>query len=167
MSDSAGAADLDFELPNVAAGPDPYRLSARAGAVDWVVLLFQRDYHCGNCRDQVRAVKARYDEFEARDAEAVSILPEPRERTRRWQEGYDLPYPLLADSGGDVGEQYDQPRRFGALGRLHDMIGRMPETAVVDLRGDRPRLAWNHRGDAPADRPDVDGMLARLDRLRE
>lgn len=45
----------DFELPNVGAGPDPFRLSdvASLTELDPVVLIFQRDYHCVNCREQV------------------------------------------------------------------------------------------------------------------
>jgi peroxiredoxin Q/BCP len=156
----------DFALPNVAAGPDPYRLSERAGAVSAVVLLLQRDHYCTNCRRQVREVKARVAAFRERDAEPVSVLPEPVERAREWQASYDLPYPLLADAAADVGEAYDQPVRFGALGSLSDFFGRMPEAVVVDLRPGREReVAYAHRGRSTFDRPSVDDLLAVLDDL--
>ncbi|SEV91028.1 peroxiredoxin family protein [Halobacterium jilantaiense] len=157
----------DFELPNAGAGPDPYRLADRAAAddVDFVVLLFQRDYHCGNCREQVQQVAERYEEFVARNAEVASVLPEPRERAASWQDSYGLPFALLADESKAVGDDYDQPTRFGVLGSLHDLVGRMPETVVLDVRGDEPTVAYEHRGSSPSDRPSVDELLAEIDAL--
>ncbi|MFC4249448.1 redoxin domain-containing protein [Natribaculum luteum] len=157
----------DFELPNVATGTDPFRLSEHAAAseTDAIVLLFQRDYHCLKCREQVQTVASRYDEFRARNATVVSILPEPVERVRRWQRQYDLPYPLLADESKTTSDQYDQPTRFGVLGSIHDVVGRMPEAVVVDARSDAPTIEWIHRGSHPADRPTVDDLLAQLDDL--
>lgn len=161
---SAETPDLDppaFELPNAGAGPDPLSLSALAGddAVDVVVLLFQRDHYCGNCRRQVRAVADRYGEFESLGAEVVSVLPEPRERAESWQSSYDLPFPLLADPATEVSDGYGQPVRFGVLGRLHDLVGRMPETVVLDVRGADAETVHVHRGDSPSDRPDVPELL--------
>lgn len=152
---------VDFELPNVAAGPDPFRLTEYAADPDRdaVVLLFQRDYHCGNCRKQIQDVARRYDEFAALGADVVSILPEPVERARKWQEQYDLPYPLLADESTVAGDAYDQPTRFGILGSLHDLVGRMPETVVIDAQGTDPVIAHVDRGKMPADRPSVDEIL--------
>jgi peroxiredoxin Q/BCP len=156
-----------FELPNVAAGPDPYRLADRVADadVDFVVLLFQRDYYCGNCRDQVRAVADRYDEFAERGAEVASVLPEPADKAAGWQDSYDLPFALLADESKAVGDDYDQPTRFGALGSLHDLVGRMPEAVILDVRGDEPAVAFTHRGSSPTDRPSIDDLLAELDDL--
>ena len=157
----------EFELPNVASGPDPYRPADRAADpdVDSVVLLFHREYYCGNCREQVQAVAQRYDEFLARNAEVASVLPESAARAAGWQDSYDLPFPLLADESKAVGDDYDQPTRFGALGSLHDLVGRMPEAVVVDVRGDEPTVAFTHRGSSPTDRPSIDDLLAELDAL--
>ena len=158
----------DFELPNVGAGPDPFSLAAAAADpdTDAVVLLFQRDYHCGNCRDQVRAVAERYDEFAALNASVVSILPEPVERAREWQSSYDLPFALLADSATEVSDAYDQPVRFGVLGSLHDLVGRMPVAMVLDVRSGEPVVAYTYEGRMPADRPEIDDLLAEIDALR-
>lgn len=157
----------DFSLPNAAAGPDPFSLSALPGDVGFVVLLFQRDFYCTNCRKQVQAVADRIDDFRDRDAEVVSIVPEPYERVVEWQQQYDLPYPLLADPDATVGEAYEQPVRFGVLGRFSDFFGRMPEVVVVDRRGDDPVIAWLHRGRSTFDRPSVDDLLTELDDLRD
>lgn len=59
---------IDFELPNAATGPDPFRLGDYAADSDRdaLVLLFQRDYYCSKCREQVQTVASRYDDFAAR-----------------------------------------------------------------------------------------------------
>ncbi|WP_265108543.1 peroxiredoxin family protein [Halosolutus halophilus] len=157
----------DFELSNAATGPDPFRLSEFAADPDRdaIGLLFQRDYHCPKCREQVQTVASRYDEFTARRADVVSILPEPIERARQWNEQYDLPFPLLADESKTTSDQYDQPVRFGAVGSLHDMVGRMPEAILIDASGDRPTIEYVHRGTHPADRPTADDLLERVDEL--
>lgn len=156
----------DFSLPNVGPGPDPFSLSVLPEDVAFVVLFFQRDYYCTNCRSQVQSVADRVDEFRDRDAEVVSVVPEPVERVASWQERYDLPYPLLADPDASAGADYDQPVRFGPLGRISDFFGRMPEVVVVDRRTDPPSIAYVHRGRSTFDRPSVDDILDELDALR-
>jgi len=157
----------DFELPNVSTGPEQYRLSERAADTDLraVVLLFQRDYHCGKCRKQVQAVADRYDEFTDRQVEVVSVLPEPASQTAKWHESYDLPYPLLADESKQVSDDFDQPTRFGALGSLHDLVGRMPEAVVLDVRSGDPNVHHVHKGSGPSDRPSIDDLLDIIDDL--
>jgi peroxiredoxin Q/BCP len=167
-SDADPATDggrLAFELPNVGPGPDPVRLADVTS--DFLVLFFQRDYYCTNCRAQVQTLADRYDEFRDRGAEIASILPESVEQTREWQDQYDLPYPLLADPDAAVGDQYDQPVRFGPLGKLSDFFGRMPEVVLLDLRADRPEVAYSYRSKSTFDRPEIDDLLAELDDLRE
>lgn len=156
----------EFELENVAAGPSPFRLRAVVADddVDAVVLLLQRDYHCSKCRQQVQDVAARYDEFEAEGALVASVLPESADRARNWQDAYDLPYPLLADPEKAVSDDLDQPSRFGILGDIHDMVGRMPEALVVDVTGDHATVSFVHKGSSPSDRPSIDGLLAEVRR---
>jgi peroxiredoxin Q/BCP len=156
----------EFSLPNVASGPDPFSLSALPETIDFAVLFFQRDHYCTNCRKQVQNLAARSEEFHERDAEIVSIVPEPRERVEAWQEKYNLPYPLLADTEAEVGAAYDQPVRFGILGRFSDFFGRMPEVVIIDRRTTEPEIAYVHKGSSTFDRPDIDEILAELDSLR-
>jgi peroxiredoxin Q/BCP len=156
----------EFSLPNVGPGPDPFALDSLPEDVAFVVLFFQRDYYCTNCRSQVQTVADRIDDFRERDATPVSILPEPVERAASWQERYDLPYPLLADPDTDVSDAYDQPVRFGPLGRISDFFGRMPEVVILDRRDDPPSVAYTHQGRSTFDRPSVDDLLAELDGLR-
>lgn len=157
----------DFTLPNVAAGDDRFSLSALPDEVEFAVLFLQRDHYCTTCRSQVQTLAERIDDFRERDAEVVSIVPEPVDRVERWQSEYELPFPLLADPEAAVGDAYDQPVRFGVLGDLSDFLGRMPEVVIVDRRGDEPEVVYEHRGKSTFDRPTVDAVLSELDRLRD
>jgi len=153
----------EFSLPNAGTGPDPFSL--HSGDAGFLVLFFQRDNYCTNCRSQVQTVADRVEAFRARDAEPVSVLPEPLESAEEWQRSYELPYPLLADPDGSVSGAYGQPVRFGVLGTLSDFLGRMPEVAVVDRRSDPPLLAYVYRGSSTFDRPEVGELLETLDGL--
>lgn len=157
----------DLTLPNVGPGPSPLSLSALAKSNDFVVVFLQRDHFCTNCRKQVQAVAARVEEFRERGPEPVSIVPEPVETVREWQDSYDLPYPLLADPEAAAGAAFDQPVRFGVLGDWSDFLGRMPQVVIVDGRGDEPEVAWSHAGRSTFDRPDVDDVLAVIDDRQE
>lgn len=156
-----------FELENAGAGTSPFRLEDPLSNpdIDAVILLLQRDYHCPKCRQQVQDVATRYDEFEAENALVVSVLPESVDQARNWQEAYDLPFPLLADPAKQLGDDLDQPSRFGVLGDLHDMIGRMPEALVIDVRGDDPTVTYVHKGTSPSDRPSIDELLTEVRKL--
>jgi len=156
---------FEFELPNVGAGPDPLVLSAVAADHDFVLLLFQRDHYCTNCRTQVRAIRDQYPAFEERDTEVVSIVPEPVENVREWQDSYDLPFPLCADPDTEVSGEYDQPVRFGVLGKISDFFGRMPKAVLLDCRGDEPEIEFSHEGSSTWDRPAVEELLATIDEL--
>lgn len=157
---------VDFSLPNLGAGPEPFSVGSLPADTDFVLLCFQRDYHCTNCRKQVQALAEEYDAFRARDAEVVSIVPEPPERVAEWQTEYGLPFPLLADPDAAVGDAYDQPVRFGFLGDWSDFIGRMPAIVVLDRRGEEPTVAAVHRSRSTFDRPSVEELLEELDDLR-
>jgi Peroxiredoxin len=161
VSDSTRAVDEPaptFELPNVGSGADPFGPRTAPPETDSLLLLFQRDYYCGNCRDQVADIADRIEAFRAVDALPVSVLPESVDRTREWQAIVDLPYPVLADEGAAVGDSYDQPSRFGVLGNLSDLVGRMPLAVVLDVRGE-PTVHATHPGSSPADRPPVADLL--------
>lgn len=103
-----------FELENGGVGPSPFRLDQVLADedVDALVLVLLRDYHCPKCRQQVQQIASRYDEFEADRALVAAVLPETTDRVRKWQDTYDLPYPLLADPDTALADDLDQPIRF-------------------------------------------------------
>jgi peroxiredoxin Q/BCP len=158
---------LEFSLPNAAAGPDPLSIADLSRDTRFVVLFFQRDHYCTNCRDQVQAIADRVEAFRARDAEPVSVVPEPLDRVEQWQAEYDLPYPLLADPNASVGDAYGQPVRFGLLGDVSDFLGRMPQVVILDRDSDAgsPEVVYTYSSNSTFDRPSVDELLATLDDL--
>ena len=157
----------DFELRNAGVGPDPLTFDNVHELADFGIMLFLRDYHCPKCRAQVNDLAARAEEIEARGAGVIPILPNSYEKATEWVETFDLPFPLLADPAGEMGDAYDQPRRFGMLGKLHDFIGRMPKAVLIDLREQQPVVVYAHEGSTPGDRPEVDEFLAEMDEIRD
>jgi len=155
-----------FELRNAGVGPDPLSLSEVADTVDFAILLLLRDYHCPKCKAQVQRVAQKAEEVKRRDTAVIPILPDSYEKARDWQEQFDLPFPLLADPEKAVGDGYDQQRRFGVFGRLHDVIGLMPKSVVLDLR-EEPRIVETHQGETPGDRPEIETLLASVEALQE
>jgi len=156
----------EFELRNAGVGPDPLSLSRIAGTVDFAILLLLRDYHCPKCKAQVQRVAEKAEDLHRRNTAVIPILPDSYEKASDWQQQYDLPFPLLADPEKAVGDDYDQGRRFGVLGRLHDVIGRLPKAVVLDLR-EEPRIVDTHQGESPGDRPELETLLATVDDLQE
>lgn len=136
-----------------------YNLGESSEEYDYIVLLFQRDYFCTNCRTQVQKVEDRYDEFQERNVQVVSILPENLSRAKDWEDNYNLSYPVVADKDSNISDRFDQPIRFGPLGSLHDLLGRMPLTVILDAQGDELEVVFREAGSNPSDRPSVDDLL--------
>ena len=157
----------DFELPNVGVGPDPLSLEGVAEKVDFAVLLLLRDYHCPKCKNQVQSLAEEAKKFAEMNAVVLPVLPEPVERAEDWQQQFDLPFPLLADPDKDLAEKYDQPTKYGALGKLHDLIGRLPESVILDTRADEPEIVYTYEGESAGDRPEIETLLEEIDDLQE
>jgi len=163
----SGVIAPDFELPNVGVGPDPLSLEHAVQEVDFAVLLLLRDYHCPKCKNQVRTLAAHARQFAELNAVVLPVLPEPVERAEQWQEQFDLPFPLLADPGKNLAEKYDQPTRYGTFGKLHDLIGRLPESVILDTRGEMAEIVYTYEGESTGDRPDVETLVREIDDLQE
>lgn len=139
-----------------------YSLKEASKEYDYVLLLFQRDYFCTNCRTQVQRVEERYDEFKDKNAQVVSILPENLSRAEDWDDNYNLSYPVVADKDNNISNSFNQPVRFGLLGSLHDLLGRMPLTIILDTRENSLEVLFRYAGSSPSDRPTVDDLLGKI-----
>lgn len=158
-----------FELPNVGVGPDPLSLAEVADVSDFAVLLFLRDYHCPKCKAQVESLTTKAQAFSERNAAVLPILPESAARTESWRDSFEgaFPFPLLADESKAVADSYNQPTQYGVLGSLHDLIGRLPQSIVLDTRAEEPELIFAHRGESAADRPDADALIDAVEAVGE
>lgn len=154
--------NLDFKSEST---QGQYELRDSIENSDFVLLLFQRDYYCTNCRRQVQEVEDRYEDFTDMGCEVVSILPENLTRAEDWRDEYELEFPIVADEDADISDSFDQPVRFGPLGNLHDLIGRMPLTVLIDCRGEDADVVYREAGSNPADRPSVDELVDRISKL--
>jgi len=163
----SGVVAPDFELPNVGIGPDLLSLDRVVQRVDFAVLLLLRDYHCPKCKNQVQTLAEEARQFAELNAVVLPVLPEPVERAEEWQEQFDLPFPLLADPDKNIADKYDQPTRYGTLGALHDLIGRLPESVILDTRGDEAEIVYTYEGKSPGDRPEVETLVDEIDRIQE
>jgi len=163
----SGVVAPDFELPNVGIGPDPLSLERVVQRVDFAVLLLLRDYHCPKCKHQVQTLAEEARQFAELNAVVLPVLPEPVERAAEWREQFDLPFPLLADPDKHIADKYDQPTRYGKLGALHDLIGRMPESVILDTRGDEAEIVYTYEGESPGDRPAVETLVDEIDQFQE
>lgn len=120
-----------------------------------------------SCKEQAREAASRYDDFQEKGAEVAVIIPEDRPTAESWQESLDLPFPLLSDPESQVGDQVGQQVRFGFLGQLSDIIGRMPAAVILNTGGDTPEITHSFIGSSINDRPSMDEILEQLDTLQE
>lgn len=155
---------LDFKSEST---QGQYQLRDSIEEYDFVLLMFQRDYYCTNCRRQVQEVEDRYEDFMDIGCEVVSILPENLTRAEDWRDEYELEFPIVADEDAEISESFDQPVRFGPLGNLHDLIGRMPLTVLIDCRDKDPEVVYREAGSNPADRPSVDELIDRISKIMD
>jgi peroxiredoxin Q/BCP len=159
----------EFELPNVGVGPDPLSLAEVADVSDFAVLLFLRDYHCPKCKAQVESLTQKAKAFSERNAAVLPILPESAARAESWKDNFEgaFPFPLLADESKAVADSYDQPTQYGALGSLHDLIGRLPQSIILDTREEAPEVIFTHRGESAADRPEATDLIGAVEDVQE
>lgn len=168
-SPSGDGYTLSFELPNVGVGPDPLSVADLVSDVDFAVMVFLRDYHCPHCQEQVNSLSQAASDFNQHNTAVVPVLPESRERAAKWRDSFDrpFPFPLLADAHNRVADQYNQPTRYGIVGQIHDILGRLPKTVILDTRGDEAEVVYTHSGKGVTDRPDIEDLLATVRDLQE
>ena len=88
---------------------------------------------------------ARYfEEFHARGVEIVGVSIDSTEEQKRFAESCSLPFPLLADPGGDVARKFGVLGAFGFARRVTFLIlpnGRIGDVVVSPLPGPHIRRA--------------------------
>lgn len=56
---------------------------------------------------------------------------------------------------------------MGPIGALHDLIGRLPESVILDTRADDPEVVYTYEGESPGDRPEVQTLVDEIEQLQE
>jgi alkyl hydroperoxide reductase subunit AhpC len=132
-----------------------------------LVLIVSRGFAgavCPKCIAQVQSITQAYSQFAERNAQVVVLFPVQTQDDRsRWENLRDsaleiregnqsIPFPILVDVEMNV------VKRLG----IEDELAK-PSIFIVDQMGE---IQYAYVGSDPADRPDVEAILKRLDAIK-
>jgi peroxiredoxin len=113
---------------------------------------------CPYCVAQVGSLKARYADFQKRQAEVLVVFPGPKDQVAEFIKQAQapthdaaLPFPVLLDPDTSVCE------KLGIKGDLAK-----PSTFILDKKGN---VVYAYVGKTVTDRPSLKAILAQLDKL--
>lgn len=118
----------DFSLPTDRG--TTFRLSELRGQP--VVLYFYPKDDTPGCTAEACAFRDQYEDFQDLGAQVVGVSSDSEASHQKFVQKHRLPFPLLADAGGQVRKLYEVPRAF--LGLLPGRV-----TFVIDAEG---RIAY-------------------------
>lgn len=137
MSTALKKGDLipDFELEDQAG--EIFRSGKHRGKRPLVVFFYPKD-HTPGCTKEVCAFRDQYEDFTDAGVVVVGISADSAASHKRFAEKHRLPFPLLADKGNQVRQQ------FGVKGHFLNLLpGR--ETFVFDRDG-KLVMRYHHAG---------------------
>jgi peroxiredoxin Q/BCP len=126
---SPGDSAPDFTLPDQAG--NPVSLSSLRGQS--VVLYFYPKADTPGCTTQACGVRDHRADYESADAVVLGVSPDAVKATAKFDQKYDLGFPLLADEGHKVAEQYGVWVEKSMYGRKY--MGNERTTFVIDPDG--------------------------------
>ncbi|OWP63256.1 peroxiredoxin [Hymenobacter amundsenii] len=115
----------DFTL-NTTTG-EAFRLSDLRGQRNVVLYFYPKDDTPG-CTAEACSFRDQYQDFQDLGAEVVGVSSDSEASHQKFTQKHRLPFPLLADSGGQVRKLYEVPRAL--LGLLPGRV-----TFVIDKQG--------------------------------
>lgn len=101
-------------------------------------------------------MKRDFDEFKARNALIVVMVPHSAKKTEEYWRSEGLPYTGVPDEDGSLANLYGQEWKLLKLGR-------MPAMFVIDRKG---ALAFAQYGESMSDIPRNSSILKILDSLK-
>ena len=138
----------DFTLPD--AEGKSVRLADFAGRP--VVLYFYPKDDTPGCTKEACTFRDQYEDFQDAGATVLGVSSDSSESHRKFAAKHRLPFPLLADRGGEVRKRYGVPSTLGLLpGRV---------TFVIDAGG-VVRHAFNSQLDATRHVEEALGVLRK------
>jgi peroxiredoxin Q/BCP len=88
-----------------------------------MVLFFYPADHTPGCTAEVCSFRDAYEDFQDHGATVIGVSPDGGERHQSFIAAYNLPFPLLSDTGGKVAKQLAIPKALGFLsGRVTFVI---------------------------------------------
>ena len=114
----------DFTLP--ATDGTPFHLAAQRGR--HLVLYFYPKDDTPGCTAEACSFRDQYEDFLALGADVVGISSDSEKSHQKFTQKHRLPFPLLADTDGEVRKLYEVPRAL--LGLLPGRV-----TFLIDKKG--------------------------------
>jgi peroxiredoxin Q/BCP len=114
-----------------------------------VVLYFYPKDDTPGCTTQACGIRDVYGEFESAGAVVLGVSPDDERSHVKFKEKYHLPFPLLADEGHRVADEYGVwgPKKYA--GRTYEGVNR--STFVIDENGTVKRVILNVKPATHAD----------------
>jgi peroxiredoxin Q/BCP len=125
MALSPGDPAPDFTLPDQEG--NPVTLSELRGKT--VVIYFYPKADTPGCTTQACGVRDHRTDYEAADAVVLGVSPDAVKATSKFDEKFGLGFPLLADEGHQVAEQYGVWVKKSMYGR--EYMGNERTTFVI------------------------------------
>jgi peroxiredoxin Q/BCP len=119
----------DFTLPD----QDGNTVSLSALRGQTVVLYFYPKADTPGCTTQACGVRDHRADYEQVDAVVLGVSPDAVKAVAKFDQKYDLGFPLLADEGHHVAEQYGVWVEKSMYGRTY--MGNERTTFVIDPEG--------------------------------
>jgi peroxiredoxin Q/BCP len=110
---------------------NPVSLSALRGRT--VVLYFYPKADTPGCTTQACGVRDHRSDYEQADAVVLGVSPDPVKAISKFDQKYDLGFPLLADEGHEVAERYGVWVEKSMYGRKY--MGNERTTFVISPDG--------------------------------
>ena len=142
----------DFQL--TADDGSTVRLSELRGKP--VVLYFYPKDDTPGCTAQACGIRDAWGEFERAGAVVLGVSPDGEASHVKFKEKYGLPFPLLADTGHEVSEEYGVWGEKTYYGKTYMGVER--STFVIDAEGKVAKVMRKVKPDTHAD--DVLAVLA-------
>ena len=114
-----------------------------------IVLYFYPKDDTPGCTAQACAIRDAWGEFERAGAVVLGVSPDDESSHVKFREKYGLPFPLLADTGHEVSEEYGVWGEKSLYGKTYMGVER--STFVIDEEGNIAKVLRKVKPDTHAD----------------
>jgi peroxiredoxin Q/BCP len=124
------------------------------------VLYFYPKDDTSGCTKEACDFRDAFPKFGKTDAQVIGVSPDSIDSHRKFKEKYDLPFPLLADEGHKLADQFGVWKEKSMYGRTYMGVERT--TVIIDRKGRVARIFPKVR--VPGHVQEVEAALGELDR---